>query len=135
MHRSVSSEDVMEYSTGARKKDMQLEREEDIEYQSGHLLHSSGVMSVKMARSPQKMRRRRETPAEGPLSDQVSSNASYTLDLVRCSRVASAKRNRSSEKTSMMKDTLKSTINIGNMMHIYLCIITLLVERNMDYVQ
>ena len=45
MHRSVSSDDVKEYSTGARAKDVKLKKEEDIEYHSGRLHHSSGTTS------------------------------------------------------------------------------------------
>ena len=50
MHHSISNSDVKEYSTGARMKDVQLE-EEDIEYRSGHLYHSSGSATVKIAKS------------------------------------------------------------------------------------
>ena len=122
MHRSVSSDDVKEYSTGARVKDIQLEKEEDIEYQSGHLFHSSGVTSVKLARSRQKMRNGHAILPEGPLNDQVlSTNGSYSLDLVRCSQIPSAKRGRRSERTPMTKGTLKSIIKEGKLhiLHVY----------------
>ena len=127
MHRSVSSDDVREFSTGARVKDVQLKKEEDIEYQSGHLFHSSGVTSVKLARSRQKMRGRHGTQSKDPLNDQVlSANGSYSLDLVRCSRVPSAKRGRRSEGKPMMRDSLKATENKGGLcnllMHVF-CIV------------
>ena len=51
MHHSISSRDVKECSTGASVKDVQLEKEEDIEYHSGHLYHSSGSTSVKITKS------------------------------------------------------------------------------------
>ena len=112
MHRSISSDDVKKYSTGTRVKDMQLKKEEDIEYRSGHLFHSSGVTSVKMARSRQNIRGRRVTLPEGPLNDQLlSANGSYSLDLVRCSQVPSAKRDRRNEKRPMMRDSLKAAEN------------------------
>ena len=59
MHRSISSSDVKEYSTGARVKDVQLE-EEDIEYRWGHLYHSSGSATVKLAKSGHRFSGRHE---------------------------------------------------------------------------
>ena len=128
MHRSVSSDDVKEYSTGARVKDMQLKKEEDIEYQSGHLFHSSGTASVKLARSRQKIRGKRGTLSNDPLNDKVlSASGSYSLDLVNCSRVPSAKRSRRSEGIIMIKDSLKATENKGGLCNFLVALYTLLI--------
>ena len=87
MHRTITSDDVKKYSTGARMKDVQLEKEEDIEYRSGHLYHSSGSTTVKMAKPQQKFTSRHTTLQEGPLNDELlSANGSYVLvnDCLRC---------------------------------------------------
>ena len=114
MHRSVSTDDVKKYSTGTRVKDIQLKKEEDIEYRSGHLFHSAGVTSVKMAKSRQKIRGRQVPLPEGPLNDQLfSANGSYSLDLVRCSKASPANRGRRSETKSMKRDSLNAAENKG----------------------
>ena len=97
MHRSVSSDDVIKYSTGARKRDIKLTKEEDIEYRDDFLYHSSGDTSLKF---------QRELGEEGStldenrhsLSDAFSARGSYTLDLRECfvqSEVDKARQRRS----------------------------------------
>ena len=119
MHRTVSSDDVKKYSTWARMKDVQLEKEEDIEYHSGHLYHSSGSTTVKMANSQQRFIGRRTTLQEGPLNDElVSANGSYVLDLLRCYTISSsAKRGRRSARKPMTRGSLEVVIDEGNPSH------------------
>ena len=96
MHRSVDSKDVIDYSTGARKRDIQLRKEEDIEYRDGVLQHSSGDTSFKIEnkndiKEPQHSQ-------EKEFSDAFSAHGSYTLDLQRCytpTRKDGARRKRS----------------------------------------
>ena len=125
MHRSISSGDVKKYSTGARVKDMQLEKEEDIEYRSGHLYHSSGSTTVKMAKIKQRFPSRHTTLQEGPLNDELlSANGSYVLDLLRCYTVPSAaKRGRRSAKKAMLKGSLEVVVDRGDFsLLIYVCV-------------
>ena len=119
MHRSISSGDVKKYSTGARVKDMQLEKEEDIEYRSGHLYHSSGSTTVKMAKIKQRFPSRHTTLQEGPLNEELfSANGSYVLDLLRCYIVSStAKRGRRSARKPMIRGSLEVVIDKGNSSH------------------
>ena len=119
MHRTVSSNDVKKYSTGARMKDVQLEKEEDIEYHSGHLYHSSGSTTVKMANSQQRLIGRQTTLQEGPLSDElITANGSYILDLLRCYTVSStAKRGKRSTRKPMIRGSLEIVIDKGNSCH------------------
>ena len=77
MHRSVKSGDVIEYSTGARKRDIKLNKEEDIEYRDGYLYHSSGDTSLKF-------KTRSSDESQHSLSDAFSARGSYTLDLEEC---------------------------------------------------
>ena len=116
MHRSISSGDVKKYSTGARVKDVQLEKEEDIEYRSGHLYHSSGSTTVKMAKPQQRFSGRHTTLQEGPLNeDLLTANGSYVLDLLRCYTVSStAKRGRRSARRPMIRGSLEVVTDKGN---------------------
>ena len=113
MHRSISTGDVKKYSTGARVKEVQLEKEEDIEYRSGHLYHSSGSATVKMAKPQQRFSGRHTTLQEGPLNeDLLTANGSYVLDLLRCYKVPStAKQGRRSARKPMLKGSLKVVID------------------------
>ena len=115
MHRSISTGDVKKYSTGARIKEMQLEKEEDIEYRSRHLYHSSGSTTVKMAKPQQRSSGRRTTLQEGPLNeDLLTANGSYALDLLRCYTVPlTAKRGRRSARKPMLKGSLEVVVDRG----------------------
>jgi len=113
MHRSISSGDVRKYSTGTRVKDVQLEKEEDIEYHSGHLYHSSGLTTVKMAR--RRVESRRVTLPDGPLNDELlSANGSYTLDLLRCYTLSSVTRGRRSARKPMTRGSLEAVVDKSN---------------------
>ena len=116
MHRSISSGDIKEYSTGARVKDVQLEKEEDIEYRSGHLYHSSGSTTVKLVKPQQRFSGRHTTLQDGPLNEGLfSANGSYVLDLLRCYTVPStAKRGRRSASKPMLKGSLGVVVDRGN---------------------
>ena len=113
MHRSISSGDVKKYSTGAHKKEMQLEKEEDIEYRSGHLYHSSGLATVKIVK---RFPSRHTTLQEGPLNeDLLTANGSYVLDLLRCYTVSSmARRGKRSARKPMIKGSLGVVPDRGN---------------------
>ena len=113
MHRSISTGDIKKYSTGARVKEMQLEKEEDVEYRSGHLYHSSGSTTVKIAK---RFSSRHTTLQEGSLNeDLLTANGSYALDLLRCYTVPStAKRGRRSARKPMLKGSLGVVVDRGN---------------------
>ena len=82
MHRSIDGSDVIEYSTGARKRDIQLSREEDIEYRDGILQHSSGDTSFKI--QSKTGIKETDSPQQKTFSDAFSAHGSYTLDLQQC---------------------------------------------------
>ena len=82
MHRSIDSKDVIDYSTGARKRDVQIRKEEDIEYRNGVLQHSSGDTLFKV-QSKTGIEEPRSSQ-EKEFSDAFSAHGSYTLDLQRC---------------------------------------------------
>ena len=82
MHRSIDSKDIIDYSTGARKRDVQIRKEEDIEYRNGVLQHSSGDTLFKV-QSKTGIEEPRSSQ-EKEFSDAFSAHGSYTLDLQRC---------------------------------------------------
>ena len=111
MHRSISSSDVKEYSTGIHVKHVQLQKEEDIEYRSGYLHHSSGSTTVKMVKPSQRFASKQE---EGPLNEELfSANGSYTLDLVNCTVPSDTKGKRSVRKP-MIRGSLKVVVDKGS---------------------
>ena len=82
MHRFIGSDDIIDYSTGARKRDIQLTKDEDIEYRDGILYHSSGDTSFKINN-----RHSIEEPRDKQqksFSDAFSAHGSYSLDLQQC---------------------------------------------------
>ena len=112
MHRSVTSRDVTEYSTGAALKSIDLNREEDIEYLAGTLQRSSGFTNVSIV----KPARRGSETDEGTFDLDISANGSYSLDLVYCNNppLARDRETRSARLRLMTKGTLVATIDQGN---------------------
>ena len=111
MHRSISSSDVKEYSTGIHVKHVQLQKEEDIEYRSGYLYHSSGSTTVKMVKPSQRF----ASKQDGPLTEDLfSANGSYVLDLVHCYTVPSNTKGKRSARKPMIRGSLKVVVDKGS---------------------
>ena len=104
MHRSATSRDVTEYSTGAAPNSINRNREEDIEYPAGTLQHSSGFINVSIA----KPRRRGSETDEDTFDLDISANGSYSLDLVYCNNLTPAgdRETRSARLRTMTRGTL-----------------------------
>ena len=102
MHRSVTSRDVTEYSTGAAPKSINMNREEDIKYKSGTLQHSSGFIDVSIAK-----------PRGSETDLDISANGSYSLDLVNCNNptLAGDRETRSPRLRTMTRGTLAATVD------------------------
>ena len=118
MHRSVDGKDVIDYSTGARKRDIQLSKEEDIEYRNGVLHHSSGdtMFKVKSKNTIEKA----QNGQEKKFSDAFSARGSYTLDLQQCytpTKQDGARRKRSLDdvmnRNRMSEERLAANFNIS----------------------
>ena len=78
MHRHIDGNDVIDYSTGAKKKNIKLLKDEDIEYRDGFLYHSSGstVLHIKQGQNAK--------TAEKSVAEAFAAEGSYTLDLEHC---------------------------------------------------
>ena len=50
MHRKVTSVDVEDYASHVPKDEVELDKEEDIEYQKGILTRASGTVETKLMR-------------------------------------------------------------------------------------
>ena len=111
MHRTVRNEDVVDYTSHIPKEDAFLSKEEDIEYRSGMLFHSSGSSYVKLLATDSKQdtekdtlladvdddddRQRRDAEESTGTGSRMSAHATYSLDLEHCynvPRVATRKR-------------------------------------------
>ena len=115
MHRSISSRDVEEYSTDVQPRDIQLTKDEDIEYRSGTLYSSSGTTFVEILTFSQGTQQLadEEEPSNLTDSNTFTVNGSYTLDRMQCytlSKSAAAQRNGRSVD-NMVVTSLKATVN------------------------
>ena len=116
MHRFISSRDVEEYSTDIQPRDIQLTKDEDIEYRSGTLYSSSGTTFVEIltfSQGTQQQSADEEEPSNLTDSNMFTANGSYTLDRMQCyilSKSAAAQRNGRSVD-NMVVTSLKATVN------------------------
>ena len=118
MHRSVDGKDVIDYSTGARKRDIKLRKEENIEYRNGVLHHSSGDTMFKI--EGKKGIEEAQSGQEKKFSDAFSARGSYSLDLQQCyapTKKDGARRKRSLDdvmnRNRMSEERLTADFNIS----------------------
>ena len=106
MHRHIDGDDVIDYSTGAKKKNIKLLKDEDIEYRDGFLYHSAGsiVLRIKEGQDPKAV--------EKSVAEAFVAEGSFTLDLEHCyvptKHVQSRRRRSVSEE--MQKDSKEEDI-------------------------
>ena len=106
MHRHIDGDDVIEYSTGAKKKNIKLLKDEDIEYRDGFLYHSAGstMLRIKEGQDPKTV--------EKSVSEAFVAEGSFTLDLEHCyvpAKHVQSRRRRSVNK-EMQKDSKEEDI-------------------------
>ena len=120
MHRFIESDDVIDYSTGAKKTDIELRKDEDIEYRDGILYHSSGDASLKLKHKSNI----EDVQEEKTLSDAFSAHGSYTLNLQQC--YVQRKKDKIRQRRSLMRqmsedmkeEALKINFNMSKCQHI-----------------
>ena len=99
MHRFISSRDV------THPHDIQLTKDEDIEYRSGTLYSSSGTTFAEILQETQHLADKE--------SNRLTVNGSYTLDRMQCytlSKSATAQINKRSVE-NMVETSLRASIN------------------------
>ena len=103
MQRIINSRDVID---DTHSRDIQLTKDEDIEYRSGTLYSSSGTTFVEILQERQQHLADKE-------SNRLIANGSYTLEKMQCytlSKSAAAHINKRSVD-NMVETSLKATIN------------------------
>ena len=109
MHRSISSKDVEEFSGDTKTGDVELSKEEDVEYHSGSLYSSSGATSVEIVNY--------QREESNNLTDYKTFevNAHYRLDRVHCYSLSNEelpqRKRRSADATNVVESTLSATID------------------------
>ena len=78
MHRHIDGDDVIDYSTGAKKKSIKLLKDEDIEYRDGFLYHSSGSTTLRIKQG------QNAKTVEKSVSEAFAAEGSFALDLEHC---------------------------------------------------
>ena len=121
MHHTVSSDEVMSYSTDIPQDEVDLSKEEDVEVKSGKIMSSSGITYVQsLSKKHDKdivgerpgaglhpMREKRQTAEsedtyDGSISvNEFRGHGSYSLKLQKCYRVRSARGRRDVEQFMM----------------------------------
>ena len=105
MHRTITSADVMEYSTEIPARDVDLVEEEDIEYRSGQLIKSNGTMHLSVERGHQE-----DTASDDNLEQQFSNvftaRGSFNMELKLCRLVPlTTRRRRNAVRQNLNSDS------------------------------
>ena len=114
MHRHIENDDVISYSSGAKKNRFHLVKDEDVDYRQGTMQHSSGSILVE----PQNIQN--EGKKEMSVSKALSSRGSYTMDLQQCYTPAKHRQSRQRRglnrkmRTIIIEEDLKAKIDTGN---------------------
>ena len=106
MHRHIDGDDVIYYSSGTKKKNIKLLKDEDIEYRDGLLYHSSGSTMLHIKQKED------GTAVENSISEAFAAEGSYTLDLQQCyiQTKHMQSRRRRSVSEEMRKDSMEEDI-------------------------
>ena len=112
MHRTINSEDVIEYPMHVRARDVSLHEEEDIEYRDGRLTKSNGTMSISIDTSKTSADSNREE-SDDEFSNVFSAHGSFTMELRLC-RVSSRRERAVQENvdsSSSVEEGLMATVD------------------------
>ena len=102
MHRSVKSKDVEKYPGDRKPREVKLDREEDIEYESGSLKSSSGQTTVSI--STKHLKHRKEAG-----SKKFAVKGSYQMKRIKC--IAVTTRNERPRGRRSADETIESTLS------------------------
>ena len=96
MHRIITSEDVMEYPMHVPPRDVQLIKEDDIEYRDGRLVKSNGTTRVSVDQPTSYDDISPDEDGETDYPNVFNVSGSYTMKLKACKFVPQATRRRRS---------------------------------------
>ena len=106
MHRSIKSKDVEKYPGDRKPREVKLNKEEDIEYESGALKSSSGKTTVSL--TSKHLKHRKEAG-----SKTFAAKGSYKLMRIKCINLTNKrKRPRGRRSTDeAIESTLSATVD------------------------
>ena len=96
IHRTVTSDDILEYSSGIPTRDVQLQEEDDIEYRDGRLVKSSGNMHLSVDKEIHSSDDDSLGIAE--FADVVTAHGSFLMELEECRTPLHTRRRREVEQ-------------------------------------
>ena len=110
MRRIIHARDVHELASSAPKKDVEMEKDEEIEYKSGRLMHSAGNMTVRLVNESD------VTQDDTTFSAIFSASGWYDLELRSCHKITSyvfgiEKKKIDSNMRISMEEDLKATVD------------------------
>ena len=116
MHRTVMTDDVVEYPMHVPPRDIQLVKEEDVEYREGRLSKSNGTTHVSLNRRFTDNAPTHDTSSDDPDIDMFTYDGSFSMDLQVCRLVPQAARRR----RAISKQYLVSDLSVEeNLMSVY----------------
>jgi len=116
MHHTVMTEDVVEYPMHVPPQDIQLVKEEDVEYREGRLSKSNGTTRVSLKRKFTNNSPTSDTPGDDPDIDMFTYDGSFSMELQVCRLVPQAARKR----RAITRQYLSSDLSVEeNLMSVY----------------
>ena len=112
MHRTVVTEDVVEYPMHVPPKDIQLVKEEDVEYREGRLSKSNGTTRFSLNRKFTDNIPTIHTPGDDPDIDMFTFDGSFSMELQVCRLVPQATRRRRAITRQYLANDLSSEENL-----------------------
>ena len=103
MHRTVMTEDVIEYPMHVSTQDILLFKEEDIEYQEGYLTKSNGTTRVSFNSKSYS-----EEDNNTDMVDVFTLDGQFSLELKVCRRIPHVSR----QKRSVVSEYLASDLSV-----------------------
>ena len=113
IHRTVNSEDVIEYASHVPPREVQFHEEDDIEYREGKLVKSNGTVHLSLDRSAPLSHR---DGGDQLFADVFTTRGSFNMELRMCRVIQrSSRRRRATQQTiegsQSLEESLLATIN------------------------
>ena len=107
MHRTFTSDDVIEYTMHIPRRKVQLVEEEDIEYRDGRLYKSNGTMHLSVDQAMPITDREEDNSIEDEdCPDVFNAYGSFTMELKVCRLVGrTSRKSRRAVQQSLTSDT------------------------------
>ena len=106
MHRTFTSDDVIEYAMHTPNREVQLVEEEDIEYRDGRLYKSNGTMHLSVDQAMPINDREEDNIEDEDRPDVFNVHGSFTMELKVCRLVGrTSRKGRRAVQQSLDSDT------------------------------